>query len=780
MLGAQNNLLSSSGLAIAPAAHDGNDGAQSQSKFRGDIEALRGVAVISVILYHFFPHSFAGGFAGVDVFFVISGFVISLMTDKWLAEKQFSLPRFYAMRFRRLLPAAAFLICGVVVYCVAFEPRCLVMPSARAALAAATFQANYYFLAEDTDYNADHDTPSPFLHFWSLAVEEQFYFVFPLLVGAGRWTGQRAVTVVLGCLAFGSFVLSIWLSYQHMTQRAFYTLESRLWELALGCLLLRLQQAMEASTGSMPTGAAASAACSESTPEERQRCIPCCPSILTHFILRRPSSWLGSLLLALGLLFTRLDFWFPAPGAVVIVVGTCVFILAGPRAPANEWLASIPFLRSAGRLSYSLYLWHWPVIALGRLDSGAFGSFVFGVCFALLLAACSFYWIEDVFRKVSSVKRGFLVGLCCLVLSTSVSLLAAQTRPILPPGLPVPDTEAMIRKIPVNGSLEQHLQLLSSSCGAMVPLPPNLVPPLHDPARGYSAFSELRPCALKSCVFPIPNQPTSPRQALKMVLLGDSHAAHWFRPVHRVAQHFGFELTVRYANSCPFTTNADSLSLSGDARQREHCQRFVRESQRAALAANVTVISRWVDDSAAGMPSPDAQKQLHLARAARAGNSSVTWLIGDTPGSPDSCVLAQAAGAVCLPPRSGILKADQIMNALNAIPGMFYTPMVPLLCSEQPTGPSQSQYACPSVLGNILVGMNADHISGQAGKYLSHVIVNFLQDRHPGLWGALCAAAGSASDRTPLGCPASTTILPSPTRGLRDSRIVHNTSKSQT
>ena len=211
-------------------------------EFRPDIEGLRAVAVIAVILFHLRLTRFSGGFVGVDVFFVLSGFLITRLLLREITNTgSISLSRFWARRARRLLPAS----CTVVVVTVVASQWLLSpiaqRPLATDAVAAGGFVLNFVFAARLGDYFASQvgRTPSPLLHFWSLAVEEQFYLFWPLtLLALHRRPRQyrRLVTMMMIVVAVGSFIACVWMTRTHPTG-AFYLLPARMWELAIGGLV---------------------------------------------------------------------------------------------------------------------------------------------------------------------------------------------------------------------------------------------------------------------------------------------------------------------------------------------------------------------------------------------------------------------------------------------------------------------------------------------------------------------------------------------------------------
>src|SRR4051812_32685943 len=211
--------------------------------FRPDIQGLRGVAVLAVVLYHAGVPVLRGGYVGVDVFFVISGFLITqLLWRELAADGRIALSRFYARRARRLLPAAA-LVLGVSLGATyLLLPPLRVADAARDAAAAAVYSANYRFAVHGTDYLGSTGPPSPFQHFWSLGVEEQFYLVFPVLLMLAVFfrravrVSRQATAAGLAALGLLSLLLSLHLTATNEPW-AFYSLPTRAWELAAGATL---------------------------------------------------------------------------------------------------------------------------------------------------------------------------------------------------------------------------------------------------------------------------------------------------------------------------------------------------------------------------------------------------------------------------------------------------------------------------------------------------------------------------------------------------------------
>lgn len=362
--------------------------------YRADIDGLRAVAIVSVILYHF-GLGFPGGYVGVDIFFVISGYLITLALLAQPLRSLSDFSRFWGRRLRRLLPALS-VVTAITVAVSAF----VLMPTEFKALGisawrALSFTTNYLFLGQAGYF----DSPSlskPLLHTWSLAVEGQFYIAFALLMGLLlHWMpgGVRSRTAVLVVLTLASLYVAV-MQVRTSPGAAFYTLPARLWEFTTGSLI---------ALGVIP---------------------------------RIPYWWarVGLQLLGLGMIvwaILNFDHNTPFPGgaALLPVLGASLLIHTreATAAPVSTLLETGP-MRLVGKISYSLYLWHWPSLVLatfvlGRLDGSATLA-VFAI--VLVLGALSYRLVEQPYNnwaRPQRQKRGLLVALL-VVLSTT---LAAST-----------------------------------------------------------------------------------------------------------------------------------------------------------------------------------------------------------------------------------------------------------------------------------------------------------------------------------------------------------------
>ena len=304
--------------------------------YRPDIDGLRAFAVTVVVLYHAAPDWLRGGFAGVDAFFVISGFLITriLLSESVVAgERRGALSTFYARRIRRLFPALVVVSAASLALGALFLLPADYAQLGRHTAAGAAFVANLV-LWQDVNYFAGVAEAKPLLHLWSLGIEEQFYLLWPFLL----WLPPRRRGVllwVLGGVTLASLIASGWLSVKDPTA-GFYAPWSRFWELGAGGLLAVWSLGRDGQTPG--------------------------PSRRADLL-----SWLGVALLAVTLIVARPDRLFPMPAALLPVAGALLLIAAGPHAWVNRRLLSRPAVVWLGRISYPLYLWHWPMLSFLRV-----------------------------------------------------------------------------------------------------------------------------------------------------------------------------------------------------------------------------------------------------------------------------------------------------------------------------------------------------------------------------------------------------------------------------
>lgn len=360
-------------------------------KYRPDIDGLRAVAVLSVVIYHAFPDAVRGGFIGVDIFFVISGYLISTIIFGSLAGSGFSYGEFYARRIRRILPALlpVMALTGAMGWYVLLSDEFREL--GKHLLASAGFVSNLALWNEAGYFDTAAES-KPLLHLWSLAVEEQFYIFWPVFLGliwrARPEIGRARMGWWMGIAAGLSFLLNVATIHRH-PEAVFYSPLSRIWELAAGALL-----AHSALRRTSPRGAVDS--------EVR---------VLA-----------GLLLIGLGLYFIQKEKTFPGWWAILPVLGACLCISAGPLTWVGRNVMGSRVFVWFGLISYPLYLWHWPLLAYARIvENGMPTAPVRGgaVAAAILLAWLTYRFLERPLRKSSDprVVRWLLVGMVALAVA---------------------------------------------------------------------------------------------------------------------------------------------------------------------------------------------------------------------------------------------------------------------------------------------------------------------------------------------------------------------------
>lgn len=355
-------------------------------RYRSEIDGLRAIAVVPVILFHAGVSTFAGGFVGVDVFFVISGFLITAIITEELDRRTFSVLTFYERRCRRILPALFFVVLACVPFALWWMNPFELKEFSQSVFATATFSSNVYFYLK-TGYFDIASELKPLLHMWSLAVEEQYYLFFPLLLGVLVKMGSRWTTAVIATGALLSLCLSEFLLRRDPSAN-FYLVPTRVWELLVGAMAALVVQ---------------------------QRAV-------------RPSqSWSAAGLAMILLAIFLFDAETPFPGvfAMVPVAGTVALLMTGTSETWTGRLLSHPILVGIGLISYSAYLWHQPLLAFHRLyflrPPDAW-QMVLLVASTFVLASISYRLIEAPFRRKDRFSRRQVFGFSGIGIAVLVTI----------------------------------------------------------------------------------------------------------------------------------------------------------------------------------------------------------------------------------------------------------------------------------------------------------------------------------------------------------------------
>ena len=369
--------------------------------YRPDIDGLRAIAILAVLAFHALPAALPGGFVGVDVFFVISGYLITGIILGDLAQAKFDFTGFYVRRIRRIFPALATVLaaCLCAGWFVLYAGDYAAL--GKHVAGGAGFVSNL-LLWNESGYFDQEARLKPLLHLWSLGIEEQFYLLWPLLLWLG-WRSRLGMPRLIGAIAVASLLACLWMT-RHDAVSAFYAPWSRFWELLAGGLLAHrhLRRRAGDSGEAAPPAAAAHAA-----------------------------SLLGIALVLVACAAYRESDPFPGWRGLLPVAGSCLLVAAGPAACVNRWLLSRATMRWIGNISYPLYLWHWPLLAYLNLQypGGApLPSRLAALAASVALAAITCHAIEKPLRFGGNVRAKAIGLLLAMAAIAAAGLLVMDRR----------------------------------------------------------------------------------------------------------------------------------------------------------------------------------------------------------------------------------------------------------------------------------------------------------------------------------------------------------------
>jgi len=670
---------------------------------RADIEGLRAVAILLVVLYHAGVAPVRGGYVGVDVFFVISGFVItSRLAGELGTTGRLAIGRFYARRVLRLLPAATLVIVSTLAAAWYWLPATRLRGLAWDALSANGYVLNYRLAVLGTDYRTATAPPSALQHFWSLGVEEQFYLVWPLLLVVTVSVIRRrgALAAVVGLVTAGSLAWSV-LSTGRLGGWAYFGAPSRAWELGAGALL----------------------------------------ALTVRYAGRLPGSagpwlrWLGVGAIGLAAVGYGARTPFPGYAAVLPVAGTVAVIAAGCADPGR--VLSSRLLGAVGARSYSWYLWHWPVpliapYALGR-ELHVPGRLA-AAAVAYGLAVATYGLVEMPLRGLPALRSRSGWALATGLGMTATAATLAVLVPLLPARTPA--GVASVAEVTLAGDASAQARALAQRIEAAtraVNLPANLTPTLRQAAGDdpdiyrdgcHLTFAQTRTPAHCEAL-------GDPGSATLVVLFGDSHAAQWYPALDAIARDRHWRLAVFTKGAC----SAATVRIYLDALHRPYDEcvawRTATLARIRSLRPAMVVMSSNADGgtplTAAGDPTGSVDAAWVRAWEATTRQlvqpgTRVTYL-DDTPwpkgNVPDCLALhprdvprcardtASAAGA---PRRSAIARSVRRQGATVVEP-------MPWFCTLK---------SCPVVVGNILVYHDDSHLTTAYARLLAPLLAERL------------------------------------------------------
>ena len=688
-----------SARTVASAPPRGHRGVRQQSqpfdRFRGDIAGLRAVAVVLVLLYHGGLKSIPGGFIGVDIFFVISGFLITTQLMSEIDRTgRISLRAFYARRAKRILPAAAVVLVATAVAVYLFVPRIRWQDVGGDIVSAAAYVVNWRLADRAVDYLAQDSPPSPVQHFWSLAVEEQFYLVWPLLIMAAILVAKairrtRVWPILwagLAVVAAPSFVYSIVYTAGN-PQRAFFVSTTRMWELAIGVAV-----ALAASqVARMPRSVA----------------------ILL--------GWLGLVAIAFsGLAFSSATQW-PGYAAALPTLGAASVIAAGVAAGRRGPVAILgtrPF-RWVGDLSYSLYLWHWPMIVVATAHwNGLSVERGLAVAIASVIPAwITFHLVENPLRYSRSISGsprlalslganftlvGACAGLALLIAFSSGAVTATAARQ-------APGAAALTN--PRGGDLASAMP---DQADFITPDP--LTATKDIPVTGADGcFQDEVSTEVKWCTY------GDTHSATHVVLVGDSKIDQWFSAFELLAKQNDWELSIAAKGACGFTS---AVSIVGYDASKPYtsCTEWNQSLLKRLIAERPTYVitsqGSGIASDGNGHATNDAMAEgMRASWAALAAVGTKVFVIANNP-SPginvDQCVDKHRNHLLACTYTSSLHQRDNAFMTQKAAvakaPKVKMVDLFDIICPAP---------QCPSVIGDVLVYRQGSHLTATYVKSMT-------------------------------------------------------------
>jgi peptidoglycan/LPS O-acetylase OafA/YrhL len=653
---------------------------------RLDIEGMRTIAVGSVLVGHAGVSWFAGGFVGVDVFFVLSGYLITGLLAREVSQTgRVRIGNFWARRMKRLLPASATVLLFSALVTYVFLPITQRPAFGGDIKSAALYIVNWRLAARGVDYLAEDIGQSPVQHYWSLAVEEQFYLVWPLLMlaigvlAAKRW--KLGAFYALGAITVVSFIWSV-MQTASTPATAYFVSTTRMWELGLGALL-----ALAAAR------------------------VARLPSILLAI-----SGWLGIALIAYAVLFFDTSTTWPGTNALVPTVGAALMIASGIiRAPGSpQRLLSLAPMVWIGGLSYSIYLWHWPILVAvqAKYPDVQVRWTVLLMILSIVPAWLSHKYIENpvrfgTFFKPTGRALGMGAALTALGVVISLALSASggsgqqEATAAQAPGA------AAIADPANKGVVWSDIKQVDR----MRPLPvdsPNDRPPFYDlHPECQTGIGDPKPS-------PCESGDTSARRT--MVIVGDSKMAQWETALSDLGKAEGWKVVQITKSACPFT----AAEVTRDNKLWKDChqwgeatlQQILRLKPAVVLTSHgrATALPKGASESTPSTPEAMAEGMARYWRTLTdAGIPVVPLLDNPTPTSSpvyecvaqhpdalDDCAFDESMGVR----NSG---APTAVAAAKLVPGVRTLDMKDLICPDEDR--------CAPVIGNVLVYRQGSHIT---------------------------------------------------------------------
>lgn len=689
-------------------------------RFRPEIQALRTIAVMSVVLFHLSPHLVPGGFIGVDVFFVISGFLITshLLRDA-VRKGRPPLGSFWLRRVRRLLPAAFLVLAVTLVSVLVWVPAVMWRQFLSEVAASTLYVENWVLAANSVDYFAEGQGASPVQHYWSLSTEEQFYLVWPLLLtllivlSVAATAARRRLIVAggIGVVLLGSLAYSAAVATEPY---GYFSTFTHAWEFASGGLLALFAASVARWLARVPQFSSALA-------------------------------WVGYALIIWSVFAYSGATPFPGVAALVPVAGTIAVIAAGtgPRRLGPDWLVARRPVQWTGDVSYSLYLWHWPPIILLPYITGHDLTTIEKVGIlvgAFVLAGLTKAFVEDRFRTSHGLSPRMSRQTVVALVAASAVLVAASVVPIVMLDRAAAQARAEVAQLqddPCFGAAS----MLSEKCS-----PEHVV----TPALGAAFAREDRPVnwngvpyqgcpivsgVVRQCVW-------GPDDAdVTLGIVGDSHVEQYLPAMAAVAKERGWRVKLMWMAGCraalPVYDDIAARDFGTTLRveQSDECRQW--KQQVGAVAADDPSIDLIATTSGSRALTKLVSDRVDLTRIAEgftgmwsalAATGKPVVVLRDNPlnteSVPDCVAASDAASDPCAMPRAAALPLDPIDIALSAGTPKGVT-------AVDLTGSQCDDKTCHFVVGGVITNYDDSHFSTTFSKSLAPYLGRALEQMLP-------------------------------------------------
>jgi peptidoglycan/LPS O-acetylase OafA/YrhL len=695
----------------ATPTHDDN-APRVRSEFRSEIQGLRALAVLLVVLFHLWPDRLSGGFVGVDVFFVISGYLITAhMYREAATTGTLSLRRFWARRIRRLLPASLLVLAISAVATILFLPATVWMMTARQIAASALYVENWVLAADAVDYMAKDNVPTLAQHYWSLSVEEQFYAFWPVLVlgliflasRTARWRPVGMRHLMIGGFCAAGAVSLAWsvVATANEQSTAYFVTPTRIWEFVAGAITA----------------------------------VVVIPAVRSELI-RGTVGWVGVGAIVTSAVLFDGESLFPGWIALLPVLGTVAVIVAGAtNSPytAARWLSRrAPVF--IGDISYSVYLWHWPLIIVLPQVTGVDLRPLDKV--GILAATITLAWLSKIF--VEDPMR--TLPLLTLRPWRSFALAAAGMAVVVAGSVAITQ-EVVGRSEAAAVAAEQALMdATGSGCFGPPALDPangcdpvtgsgRLIPPpevvvLQNSRADYSGcqqtidVSEVRVCSIGS---------DDPRPERTVAILGDSHATHWLAAFDRLGQTRNWKVLTFVKASCPAMSARRVLPDEQTEEGERSCLAW-GESVRRRITADESIsyvftaaysdAYDYADDPRRPLKDPEVDGFQDLWETWVSSGKDV-FVIKDTPptrgDSVPDCLANNPDQPLACATRTADLPPDTAEAAAVAMdePQVHVIDLTDQFCDDR---------ICYPVVGDLVVYRDVGHLSREYSQALAPYI----------------------------------------------------------